>query len=164
MQSARGVPPPKRHSVRYFGVFAAGAGIRAKVIRKPGERRRRACVAAPIQRDADLDEKELGRALRDELGFNPLALGPPPMPQRTRRLDWASLLQRVYQADVLHCACGGRRKVTAFIPGGNLARQILEKLGLEATGPPIAKARARLHQEHFDLHPDDPAADPQYPD
>jgi hypothetical protein len=54
--------------------------------------------------------------------------------------------------------------VTAFIPGGKLARQILEKLGVEATGPPIAKARARLHQEHFDLHPEGPGADPQYPD
>jgi hypothetical protein len=54
--------------------------------------------------------------------------------------------------------------VTAFIPGGKLARQILEKLGVEATGPPIAKARAWPHQEHFDLLPEDPGADPQYPD
>jgi hypothetical protein len=49
-------------------------------------------------------------------------------------------------------------------PGGKLARQILEKLGVEATGPPTAKARARPHQEHFDLRPVEPVVDPQYPD
>jgi len=86
------------------------------------------------------------------------------MPERARRLDWAALLQRVFQADVLQCACGGRRKVTAFIPSGRLARQILERLGVDATGPPIAKARARPRQAHFDLHPDDSGVDPQYPD
>jgi hypothetical protein len=86
------------------------------------------------------------------------------MPERTRRLDWASLLQRVFQADLLQCACWGTRKVTAFIPGGKLARQILEKLGVEASAPPIAKAHARPHQQHFDLHPEDPGPDPQYPD
>ncbi len=55
------------------------------------------------------------------------------MPERTRRLDWASLLQRVFRVDILKCRCGGRRKVTAFIPSGELARQILEKLGVDAT-------------------------------
>ncbi len=54
--------------------------------------------------------------------------------------------------------------MTAFIPGGKLARQILEKLGVEATGPSIAKARARAHQEHLNLHPGEPGVDPQYPD
>jgi hypothetical protein len=46
--------------------------------------------------------------------------------------------------------------VTAFIPSGRLARQILERLGVDATGPPIAKARRRPRPEHFDLHPEDP--------
>jgi len=45
-----------------------------------------------------------------------------------------------------------------------MAREILESLGVDPTGPPIAKARARPHQEHFDLHPEDPCVDPQYPD
>ncbi len=90
------VPPPKRHSVRTFGAFVASAGIRAKVIRKPGGPRRRACVAAPKQSDRDLDEEALRRAVRDELGFDPLTLGPARMPERTRHLDWASLLQKVW--------------------------------------------------------------------
>jgi hypothetical protein len=90
----------------------------------------------------------------DELGFDPLALGPPPMPERARRLDWASLLERVFFGG--HSAARllrGSRKVTAFIRSGRLAREILERLGVDATGPSIAKARARPHQEHFDLHP-----------
>jgi hypothetical protein len=82
--------------VRYFGVFAASAGIRAKVLLKPTERRRRSCAAGPMQRDTALDEEAMPRGLRDELGFNPLALAPPPMPARARRLDWASLVQRVF--------------------------------------------------------------------
>ncbi len=45
----------------------------------------------------------------------------------------ASLLQRVFRVEVLKGPCGGRRKVTAFIPSGELARKILEKLGVDAT-------------------------------
>jgi len=82
--------------------------------RQPALRRRRACEAAPEPSDTGLDEEAVRTALRDELGFDPLALGPPPMPERARRLDWASLLQRVFHADILQCPCGGRRKVTAF--------------------------------------------------
>lgn len=55
------------------------------------------------------------------------------MPERPRRLDWASLSRRVFQQDVIDCGCGGRRKVTAFIPSGPLARRILERLGVDAT-------------------------------
>jgi hypothetical protein len=96
MQSARGVPAPKRHTVKYFGVFAPSAGIRAKVIREPAMRRHRGCEAAARHSDTGLDEEAVRTALRDELGFDPLALGPPPMPDRARRLDWASLLHRVF--------------------------------------------------------------------
>ena len=66
---------------------------------------------------------------------------------RPRRLDWAALLKRVFEVDVLHCGkCGGRRKVTAFIPSGERARETLERLGIVATAPPIAQARAPPEQ------------------
>jgi hypothetical protein len=48
-----------------------------------------------------------------------------------RRLDWAALLPREFQSDLLRCDCGCRREVIAFIPSGRSARQILEKLGVE---------------------------------
>lgn len=50
------------------------------------------------------------------------------------------------------------------MPSSRLTRQMLERLGIDATGPPIAKARALPRQEHFDLHPQDPGVDPLYPD
>ncbi len=56
------------------------------------------------------------------------------------------------------------RRRRGFIPGGPMSREILERLGVDATGPPIAKARARPHQEHFALHPEDTGVDPQVPD
>lgn len=70
------VPSPKRHTVRYF--FAPSAGIRSEVIREPGSRRRRGCEAAPRHSNTGLDEEAVRPALRDELIFDPLALGPPP--------------------------------------------------------------------------------------
>ncbi len=61
--------------MRYFGVFAARARLRAKVIREPAERRRGRCAAVEEQSVTELDEEAFRRAVRDELGFNPLALG-----------------------------------------------------------------------------------------
>jgi hypothetical protein len=93
-----------------------------------------------------------------------LARNSPRPKRRGGPCDLRSLLERVFKEDILQCAsCGGRRKVTAFIPSGPLAREILERLGVDAAGPPIAKARVRPHQEHFDLHPEDTGVDPQYP-
>jgi hypothetical protein len=159
------VPPPRFHTTRYFGVFAAGSRMRSLLVRNHTRRRPPRCEPAPNSPAPPcLDDRALAEALRDELPFDPLALGPPPLPERPRRLDWPSLLRRVFQTDVLHCPCGGRRKVTAFIPSGPLACQILARLGVDATGPPISPARPTPHQEQFDLPPEDPGVDPQYPD
>jgi hypothetical protein len=89
-------PYEATHTVRYFGVLAPSAGVRAKVIREPALRRRRGCEAVQERSDTGLAEEAVRAALRDEIGFDPLALGPPPMPERARRLEWASLLERVF--------------------------------------------------------------------
>jgi hypothetical protein len=47
---------------------------------------------------------------------------------------------------------------------GRLARQLLERLWVDATGPPLANARAQPRQDHVDQHPEDPGVDPLYPD
>jgi hypothetical protein len=64
------------------------------------------------------------------------------VPQPYARLDWASLLRRVYLADVLACPCGGRPRILSDVtePGAIVA--ILEHLGLPARAPPVAAARA----------------------
>lgn len=63
-----------------------------------------------------------------------------PAPTRTR-VPWAELLQKVFAIDVLECPrCAARLEVNAYIAEPCVAKQILDHLGLEAQGPPRAKA------------------------
>jgi hypothetical protein len=78
------------------------------------------------------------------------------MPPRPRRLPWADLLKRVFGDDVLQCPCGGRRKMVAFIPGPQMAQEILAALKIQSARLWIAKARAPPHQESFDVPVDSP--------
>ena len=49
----------------------------------------------------------------------------------------------MFAVDVLECPdCGGRLRVIAYIAEENIARRLLEHLGLDATGPPVRKAEA----------------------
>ena len=59
-------------------------------------------------------------------------------PASRRRLDWASLLKRVFATDVLVCdACGGAMRILAILPDGDASRAILEHLGLPTEPPPL---------------------------
>ena len=49
---------------------------------------------------------------------------------RTRRVPWAELLRRVFGDDLLNCGCGGRRTVVAVVTDANIARSLLDGLGL----------------------------------
>ena len=97
---------------------------------------------------------------------------------RERRLDWAALLRRVFEFDVLRCTnCGGRMRVIAFIEDGDVSKRILEHLGLPAQVPaalparapptPLAGSDAELHfdggiDEHVDpWMASDPGTDPR---
>jgi len=44
--------------------------------------------------------------------------------------------------DVLACPCGGRLQLIAFIAEATVARRILDHLGLDSRGPPVARAQA----------------------
>lgn len=56
-----------------------------------------------------------------------------------RRLPWAELLQRVFEIDALRCPeCGAQMRLLAAIEDADVARKILECLGLPARGPPLA--------------------------
>jgi len=89
------IPPPRRHLVRYAGVFGPAAKARSKL---------RALIPATGAGDA---------AARPAAGT--------PIPIRARRLPWADLLRRVFAEDVLTCPCGGPRSVTAFVTDQRLA-------------------------------------------
>jgi len=66
---------------------------------------------------------------------------PPKMP-RAFRIDWASLLKRVFAVDVLRCVkCDGRRRVLAVVDEPAAVKKILEHIGLPST--PVTTAPAR---------------------
>jgi hypothetical protein len=58
------------------------------------------------------------------------------------RIDWATLLKRTYDIDVLACRCGGRLRIAALATDRERAREILECLGLPSAPPPLPRARS----------------------
>ena len=74
------IPPPRRHLVRYAGVFGPAYGQRAKL-----------------------------RALVPVSAAEPSGASTPCGTNRGGRIPWAELLRRVFAADVLAYPCGGRR-------------------------------------------------------
>ncbi len=92
----------------------------------------------------------------------PLTTPPLPLPP-TYRVPWADLLQKVFAVDVLACPdCGGRLKLIAFVADAGVAGRILDHLGLDSRGPPLARAQAP--PEFLDPGPDYDHADPSYAD
>ena len=60
----------------------------------------------------------------------------------TPRVDWATLLRRSFDVDVLACArCGGRLRVLGEVTEPAVVRAVLESLGLPTEGPRAARAR-----------------------
>jgi len=54
------------------------------------------------------------------------------------RVDWATLLRRTFDVDVLACTrCQGRLRLMSVITEPATVRRILEHLGMPATAPPI---------------------------
>ena len=63
----------------------------------------------------------------------------------TYRLDWAALLKRVFGVDILKCShCQGQMRLIACIEEPDVAKKILEHLGLPSEPLPTARAQARL--------------------
>ncbi len=127
-------PPPRTHAVRYHGVFAPNAKVRARVVpagEDPGTRRPASTdpVARPLSSEAP-----------------PLTAAPPasrPARGRSYRVPWAELLEKVFAVDVLACPrCDGRLEVIAFITQPSVARQILDHLGLCSQAPPVPPVAA----------------------
>jgi len=70
------------------------------------------------------------------------------------RIDWATLLRRVYDIDALACPCGGRLRFTELVTDPEEARTVLEGLRLPVTPPAILPAHAA--PDLLDLPPPDP--------
>jgi hypothetical protein len=114
------VPPPRAHLVRYHGVFAPNAKLRDAVVRT--------CPKA--------QESEVLKAKEE-----------PNAEATLNRLDWASLLRRVYAVDVLECPkCLGRMKVLAFLTEGRVVKEVLGHLKLPVEAPACEPARYEPEQ------------------
>ena len=154
------VPPPRYPLVRFAGIFAPASTWRAAVVAMPRtatttsaapaspprRRKRRARTdSAPPAHAASGDPS--ARGLHEHVA--PPDLTPLPgdarvtadLPPPYSRIDWATLLRRVYLDDVLCCPCGGRRTVVADVSDRDAVVQHLARLGLDADPPPIARAR-----------------------
>jgi len=108
------VPRPRLHLIRFHGVLAAHAKLRAQIV-----------PSAPLSVPETCDHH-----------------APAAHPEAPARMSWACLLKRVFEIDVEHCPrCGGRLKIIAAIVDPQVIVKILAHLGLPARAPPRTPAR-----------------------
>jgi len=137
------IPPPRFPLQRFSGVLAPNSPWRPAVVamRPPA---RSGAEPPPAKRarkrkKGSAEDAVVPSPARDApLPSGRTSLGDGLLPTR---LDWATLLRRVYFEDVLVCPCGGRRRILADItePAGIAA--ILDHLGLPSVALPLARAR-----------------------
>ncbi|XXT23955.1 transposase [Sorangium sp. So ce429] len=141
------VPPPRYPLLRLSGVLASGSSWRAAVVPHGP-----AATGAPVPEKNKKSATAPPTCANDITAPPPAATQHPPASARTSlgdgivrpvyaRIDWASLIRRVYLEDVLACPCGGRRRVVADISEREAIVAILTHLGIPTEPPPIARAR-----------------------
>jgi hypothetical protein len=129
------VPRPRVHLVRYHGVLAPAARIRAQVVPS--------CTGNAVSHPSHDACAGSGRPAGAIAGApDPLAAAAPSTAGlRPRNYTWAELMHRVFELDVLLCPrCQGRMRLLATIQTPAAIRAILDCLGLPARPPPIAAA------------------------
>ena len=113
------VPRPRLHLIRFHGVLAPNAKLRALVVPQEPE----APEAKPAECEANCAH------------------------HRPVRLSWAKLLKRVFDLDLEHCPnCGGELKIIAAILEQPVIEKILTHLSLQARAPPRAPAHGQAMQ------------------
>jgi hypothetical protein len=119
------VPRPRLHLIRFHGVLAPNARLRARVVPQgPADEQQRADAAV-------VAECEAGQT-----------------PARPHRIRWARLLKRVFDIDLQHCPHrGGDLTTVAAIVERPVIEKILTLLGLDPQPPP--KGRARGAGQHL---------------
>jgi hypothetical protein len=162
------IPPPRHPLIRFHGVFAPHSKARARVVparvhdpcepdcghgRVPGE----AATSDP-RSESVAAELAVQAPSADHTGISDhRSAEPPPASVRSHddeavqlaterppsRVDWATLLKRVYGIDALECPrCGGRLRFTAVYEDEAVAQAELERRGLPHAPPALARARA----------------------
>ncbi len=109
------VPRPRLHLIRFHGVLAPNATLRAQIV--PAEPDH-----LTIPADDHTDE-------------------PPSSAQR--HLSWARLLKRVFEIDMTTCSeCGGPLTIIAAIVDPPVIAKILAHFGLPTRAPPRTPVKA----------------------
>ncbi len=116
------VPRPRLHLIRYHGVLAPNARLRARVV--PQGPPAQAHVATGVAAPAECEQAE-------------------PMRVRAQPIGWARLLERVFDIGLRRCpSCGaGELKIIAAILQRAAIEKILTHLGLDPR--PLPRGRAR---------------------
>jgi hypothetical protein len=115
------IPRPRLHLIRFHGVLAPNAKLRALVVPQglaQPEEATEAAAATECEAEAETAQGRPGR------------------------ISWARLLKPVFDIDMQHCPnCGGGElKIIAAILERPVIEKILKHLGLEPQPPPIAPA------------------------
>jgi hypothetical protein len=157
------IPPPRFPLLRFAGVLAPSAALRPTIVAMREQNDNAHTDATPHtatdarsshgtnkknkKRKATTTAAEAATPMNANdtpASTTPYAtsLGAGVVPPCYARIDWASLLRRVYLVDVLTCdACGGRRHIIADVTDRDVIVAILQHLGLDADAPPLARAR-----------------------
>jgi Putative transposase len=115
------VPPPRRHTVRYFGVLSSHSKLRPQVIPPLAEQD---ATADPAQAAPDAKaEGGVGRG------------------RRSHYIPWAELLSRTFAIDVVCGQCGGELRLIALVKTEATIKKILTAMGLPAEPPPMHPPR-----------------------
>ena len=110
------IPPYRSHTTRFHGILSSAHRWRARIVPPP--------LADPTTPTSTTALPIAATAL-------------------ARRLDWASLLRRVFGDDVTRCPrCSDPLRILAFVTQPDVTATILAHLGLTSVVPPIAPARA----------------------
>lgn len=151
------LPPPRHPLVRFHGVLAPHSPWRSSVVPDAVDSPVHGCRADTEQSPADAPPASREKGLPGDPGLVRRVQPAAPtgvaaderadrggrVATRVSRIDWATLLKRTYDVDVLACeGCGGRLRLVAVITDATTAREVLASLGLDATVPPVARARS----------------------
>ena len=117
------IPPPRKHQITYGGVFSAHSKLRPQIIPSAPE--------ATPQAEAD---------------------SVTPCRKHAKRLEWARLIARVFEIDVLTCPrCHSKgMQAIASIMDGDVIDKILRSVGMPTDSPEFAPP-ALPQQAAFDF-------------
>jgi hypothetical protein len=121
------VHPPRFNITRFYGIFAPAASLRPRVMISEAE-------ASSPSRHPGCQSGVEAPATDPAKTKNKRSCQP-------RNYPWATLMERVFEVDVLVCTrCGGRMRILAAIDSPDAIHKILTCLGLPTRAPPIAPA------------------------